>query len=136
MFLLHEKYICNSQLSRLWKFIDVTLKTAPHSSQETHYVSATKPNRLMLFGETVAVYCENQNEIYKYISFGKFRVFFTLKHVHIYLPLCFEWLSCGRVVCDLAGHRVRKFCVLDPVLNGVEGMLLRSATGSANNLSA
>jgi hypothetical protein len=27
--------------------------------QETHYVSATKPNRLMLFGETVAVYCEN-----------------------------------------------------------------------------
>jgi translation initiation factor IF-1 len=29
------------------------------TSQETHYVSITKPNRLMLFGETVAVYCEN-----------------------------------------------------------------------------
>jgi hypothetical protein len=28
----------------------------------THYVSATKPNRLMLFGETVAVYCENHTE--------------------------------------------------------------------------
>jgi hypothetical protein len=28
------------------------------TSQETHYVSATKPNRLMLFRETVAVYCE------------------------------------------------------------------------------
>jgi hypothetical protein len=28
------------------------------TSQETHYVSATEPNRLMLFGETVAVYCE------------------------------------------------------------------------------
>jgi hypothetical protein len=27
------------------------------TSQETHYVSATEPNRLMLFGETVAVYC-------------------------------------------------------------------------------
>jgi hypothetical protein len=30
--------------------------------QETHYVSTTKPNRLMLFGETVAVYCENHTE--------------------------------------------------------------------------
>jgi hypothetical protein len=29
---------------------------------ETHYVTATKPNRLMLFGETVAVYCENHME--------------------------------------------------------------------------
>jgi hypothetical protein len=29
------------------------------TSHETHYVSTTKPNRLMLFGETVAVYCEN-----------------------------------------------------------------------------
>jgi hypothetical protein len=25
-------------------------------------MSATKPNRLMLFGETVAVYCENHTE--------------------------------------------------------------------------
>jgi hypothetical protein len=32
------------------------------TSQETHYASATKPNRLMLFGETVAVYCENHTE--------------------------------------------------------------------------
>jgi hypothetical protein len=32
------------------------------SSQETHYVPATKPNRLMLFRETVAVYCENHME--------------------------------------------------------------------------
>jgi hypothetical protein len=31
-------------------------------SQETHYVSSTKPNRLMLFGETVAVYCDNHTE--------------------------------------------------------------------------
>jgi hypothetical protein len=33
--------------------------TSVRTSQETHYVSATKPNRLMLFRETVAVYCEN-----------------------------------------------------------------------------
>jgi hypothetical protein len=32
------------------------------TSQETHYVSATKSNRLMLFRETVAVYCENRME--------------------------------------------------------------------------
>jgi hypothetical protein len=28
----------------------------------THYVSATKPNRLMLFREIIAVYCENHTE--------------------------------------------------------------------------
>jgi hypothetical protein len=32
------------------------------TSQETHYVSATKATRLMLFGETVAVDCENHME--------------------------------------------------------------------------
>jgi hypothetical protein len=32
------------------------------TSQETHYVSATKPNRLILLKETVAVYCENHTE--------------------------------------------------------------------------
>jgi hypothetical protein len=32
------------------------------TSQETHYVSGTKPNRLMLFRETAAVYCENRTE--------------------------------------------------------------------------
>jgi hypothetical protein len=30
------------------------------TSEETHYVSATQTNRLMLFGETVAVYCESR----------------------------------------------------------------------------
>jgi hypothetical protein len=32
------------------------------TSQETHYVSATETNWLMLCGETVAVYCENHTE--------------------------------------------------------------------------
>jgi hypothetical protein len=31
-------------------------------SQKTHYVSTTEPNRLILFRETVAVYCENHAE--------------------------------------------------------------------------
>jgi hypothetical protein len=37
-------------------------KNSVRTSQETHYVSATKPNRLMLFRERVAVYCENHTE--------------------------------------------------------------------------
>jgi hypothetical protein len=32
------------------------------ASQETHYVSITKPNRLMLFTERIAVYCETHTE--------------------------------------------------------------------------
>jgi hypothetical protein len=38
-----------------------TLRAA-RTSQETHHVSATEPNRLMLCGETVAVCCENRRE--------------------------------------------------------------------------
>jgi hypothetical protein len=37
-------------------------KNSFRTSQETSYVSATRTNRLMLFGETVAVYCENRTE--------------------------------------------------------------------------
>jgi hypothetical protein len=36
--------------------------TSVRTSQETHYVSATEPNRLILFGETATVYCENHTE--------------------------------------------------------------------------
>jgi hypothetical protein len=37
-------------------------RNSVRTSQETHYVSATELNRLMLFRETVAVICENQTE--------------------------------------------------------------------------
>jgi hypothetical protein len=37
-------------------------KDSVRTSQETHYVTATKSNRLILFRETVAVYCENRTE--------------------------------------------------------------------------
>jgi hypothetical protein len=43
----------------------ISVDTTRHmfsTSRETHYVTATKPNRLMLFRETVAVYCENHME--------------------------------------------------------------------------
>jgi hypothetical protein len=32
------------------------------TSQKTHYVTATKTNRLMLFREKIAVYCEKVTE--------------------------------------------------------------------------
>jgi hypothetical protein len=38
------------------------------TSQETHHISAIKPNRLMLFGERGSVYCENHMEHYFSIS--------------------------------------------------------------------
>jgi hypothetical protein len=41
---------------------DFIYKNSVRTSQETHYVSATETSRLMLFGETVAVYCENHTE--------------------------------------------------------------------------
>jgi hypothetical protein len=37
-------------------------KNSVRTSQETYHVSATKPSQLILFRETVAVYCENQTE--------------------------------------------------------------------------
>jgi thioredoxin-related protein len=37
-------------------------KNSVRTSQETQYVSATELNRLMLFGETVAVYCEDHTK--------------------------------------------------------------------------
>jgi hypothetical protein len=40
----------------------MTYTNSIRTSQETHYVTATKTNRLMLFGATVAVYCENHME--------------------------------------------------------------------------
>jgi translation initiation factor IF-1 len=41
---------------------EILYKTSIRTSRGTHYVSATETNRLMLFGETVAVYCENHTE--------------------------------------------------------------------------
>jgi hypothetical protein len=46
----------------LFAFFYITFINSDRTSQETHYVSATEPNRLMLFRETVTVYCENHTE--------------------------------------------------------------------------
>jgi hypothetical protein len=38
---------------------NIVIQSVPHRK---HHVSTTKPNRVMLFRETVAVYCENHTE--------------------------------------------------------------------------
>jgi hypothetical protein len=43
-------------------FFTVLYKNSVRTSQETHDVSTAKPNWLILFGERVAVYCENHTE--------------------------------------------------------------------------
>jgi hypothetical protein len=64
--------MCNSRTGlHFFQFIYMSINPV-RTSQETHYVSATKPIQLMLFGETVAVYCENHTEhthIYKLRSY-------------------------------------------------------------------
>jgi hypothetical protein len=51
-------------------------------SQETHYVSTTKTNRLMLFGETVVVYCGNHTE-HKYTVWAECSFSMLILVVHI-----------------------------------------------------
>jgi hypothetical protein len=43
------------------KFV-ANINNSVRTSQETDYVTATKPNRLMRYRETVVVYCENHTE--------------------------------------------------------------------------
>jgi hypothetical protein len=40
-------------------FFQTVYKNVVRTTQEIYYISATKPNLLMLFRETIAVYCEN-----------------------------------------------------------------------------
>jgi translation initiation factor IF-1 len=51
---------CENHMEHTNKLCGHNVEFVPQ--QETHYVSTTKPNRLMLFGETVGVYCENHTE--------------------------------------------------------------------------
>jgi hypothetical protein len=49
-------------------------KNSVRTSRETHFISATKPNRLMLFRETVAVCYENHTE-HEYSLWSECRIF-------------------------------------------------------------
>jgi hypothetical protein len=45
-----------------------------NTSLETHYVSATESNRLMLFVETVAVYCRSRLTVSQSVSMSWYRL--------------------------------------------------------------
>jgi hypothetical protein len=72
-------------------------KTLVRTSQETHYVSATKPNRLMLFRETVAVYCETIRNTQIH-SESRMQIFSVLKQMVL---LGLEGLNVNR--CPFSG---------------------------------
>jgi hypothetical protein len=60
MFPALQAYKCSVILTlERQNFLQIVYKNSVRTSQETHYVSATKPNWLMLFGETIAVYLES-----------------------------------------------------------------------------
>jgi translation initiation factor IF-1 len=51
----HINTLCGQNAETLY----IRIQSVPHKK---HYVSATETNQLMLFRETVAVYCENHME--------------------------------------------------------------------------
>jgi hypothetical protein len=53
------------------------------TSQETHNVSATETNRLMLFRVTVAVYCENHTELTNTLCGQNAEFYYVKQVVHI-----------------------------------------------------
>jgi hypothetical protein len=55
-------------------------KNSVRTSQETHYISTTKLSRLMLFGEIIAIYCENHTE-HTNTLFGQNVKLLMLNHV-------------------------------------------------------
>jgi hypothetical protein len=76
----------------------ITYNNSVRTSQETHYVSTTKPNRLMLFGETIAVYCENHKEHMNHSVWAECRI---SEHYS-------GWRSTGSSHCALTGEIRRR----------------------------
>jgi hypothetical protein len=74
----------NAWLLEAWSSFKLYLQIqfVPHRK---HYVTAAKPNRLMLFREIIAVYCENHTEHIHTLCGQK--IFYQC----IYVPL---WINC------------------------------------------
>jgi hypothetical protein len=47
---------------KVWTFIKQYIGINFRTSQKAHHLSAAEPKQLMLFGETVAIYCEKRTE--------------------------------------------------------------------------
>jgi hypothetical protein len=94
---IHKELESRVQIEDLcvpWKIsngiFEIIYKNSVRTSQETHYVSTTKPKRLMLFRETVAVYCENHTK-HTDTLLGRLQGFSVLKQVVLW-PLGFKSL--------------------------------------------
>jgi hypothetical protein len=74
-------------------------KSSVHTSQETHYVSTTKTNRLMLFGEIIAVYCENHMEHINTLCEQNAEFLHAKAGGTLKLLLCFKWLIDSLTLC-------------------------------------
>jgi hypothetical protein len=59
---LWEKAISRSLTPWRLNFLTSLYKNSVRTSQETHHISTTEPNRLMLFREIFAGHCENHME--------------------------------------------------------------------------
>jgi hypothetical protein len=75
-------------------------KKSVRTSQETHYISATEPNRLMLFRETVAVCYENRTEHTDTLCM---QCFSLLKHV-VYIVT--TWFQGVEMLMDVKDETV------------------------------
>jgi hypothetical protein len=60
---------------------DINVQSVPHRK---HHVSATKPNRLMRFRETIAVYCENHTEHISTLC-GEIEVLFLIFNYEVFI---------------------------------------------------
>jgi hypothetical protein len=69
------------------------MQSSVRASQETHYVSFTKPNRLILFREIIAVYCKNHMEHMSTLCVKKIKSLFLLNKWNVHFPLCFLRLN-------------------------------------------
>jgi hypothetical protein len=99
--------------------------TSVRTSQETHYVSATEPNRLMLFGETAAVYCENHAEHMNTLC-GHFSPYFTgnTKCLRYKAQPVDVFREMNAVYCDNLTEDIRRgLCTSDTVLQRVESVI-------------
>jgi hypothetical protein len=68
-------------------------KNSFRTSQETYYITVRETNRLMLFGEKFAVYCENRTEHTNILCGQNVESFSMLKHVVLIVTNGFRGLN-------------------------------------------
>jgi hypothetical protein len=85
-------------------------RNSVRTSQETHYVSATKPNLLMLFREIIAVCCENHTQHINTLC-GQNAGFLNIKASGTYSNLlaleCEQWNEVFRTYIRTEPHMCR-----------------------------